>query len=378
MTPAQARKQFQQRLKALTAAASSGNIKTMQTLLDEDPTLLKQDVPLFEACLQGQVEAVTLLLDAGASPNALPSADGNMGRRPLTRVIRRTRAIPWTPQHRQVLLLLLDRGADTAAQPSWEGSSALGVAASANNQEAIDILLERGELIDIFHAAALADTARVAQFLKDEPDLATALSAGNSTALQFCAHSALGEDNPAVAQQLAEIADMLLVQGAPLDPADMGPNTTYSALQLASRVGNDSVIGVLLKHGADPDEVLHLALENQRMPILDLLSPLRDTLNLNYRADNKLQNPMLNELIRNGKLQSAHWLLDQGADPNQQDLNGFTALHYAARRGVNNDLLGALLEQDADISMPDNDGNTPLEIAKQRKKTKVIAFLERH
>lgn len=378
MATAEQRKAHQARSKRLTVAAGAGDLPTVMALLDQDPTLLDNDTSMLEACLHGQVEVVRLMLERGASPDPIPSKDGNLSRHPLTRVLRRTAAVPWTARHRDVLCLLLEHGATTAALPGWDGASALSVAASADNRDAIPILLKRIGTPDVFDAAALADAALVERHLAADRSLARAVSDGHATALQYCAHSALGNRDPEAEARLVAIAERLLGLGAPLEPVPAGAHTTSSAVQLAAKVGNQAVLIVLLEHGADRQATLETALLNQCMRVLDWFGPRCDGLDLDARIDTRLQNPLLGEMIRWGQLKSARWLLAHDADPNRADRDGMAALHYAARRGIADDLLAALLKRGAEINARDHAGRTPLALAREGRRTKTIAFLEAH
>ncbi|SEP23172.1 Ankyrin repeat-containing protein [Flavobacterium sp. CF108] len=56
------------------------------------------------------------------------------------------------------------------------------------------------------------------------------------------------------------------------------------------------------------------------------------------------------------------WLLEQGADINLQDKNGYTALHFSAQEG-NIDSTMLLLENKANPNIKDIHGNTPAWVA---------------
>lgn len=60
-----------------------------------------------------------------------------------------------------------------------------------------------------------------------------------------------------------------------------------------------------------------------------------------------------------GNLQMVEQLIEQGADINAKADNGWTALHYAAKRGYV-EVVKYLIEQGADINAKNNAGETPL------------------
>ena len=375
MATREERRAYQMRLKKFKEAAVRSDLETMRAILEEDSKVLEEDTPMLDACLYGQPKAVKFMLDHGAL--AEPAGE-YAPRRPLIRAIVRTKSVSWTHGHRQVVELLLNRDVHTGPEQSWNGQTALSAAASVGNREAIDMLLARNPTVDIFDAAALADSDRADQFLRGDPGLAKANSAGYATALHYCAYSALGADDPDAAKRLAKIAETLISLGSPIEPVKVEGNVTYSALTLACLVGNEAVAGVLLQNGADANEALEPALGRQHLNILDMMVKYAGELNLNRRTGNKLRNPLLNELIRWGSLKSAGWLLAQGVKPTETDTNGWTALHYASRRGVNTDLLQELLNHGTEINARTKEDKTSLGIARERKKQKIVAFLEEY
>lgn len=174
---------------------------------------------------------------------------------------------------------------------------------------------------------------------------------------------------------MATIAERVLAKGAALEPAAIAPMTPYSVVRLGCQVGNVAVLQVLLAHAADPQKVLYEAAIAQQIGILDLLAAYRQKIDINVRMQNKVENTLLNDLIRYNGLQTARWLLQQGANPNLSDSQGFTALHYAARRGVSEDFLALLLQKGARLDLKDQQNRTPLDLAMLAKKSKVVDFL---
>ena len=67
-------------------------------------------------------------------------------------------------------------------------------------------------------------------------------------------------------------------------------------------------------------------------------------------------------------------LLDDGADPNQADANGITALMWAAYAGYSQ-IVKALLDGDADPNQANADGDTALMVAAGRGRTQIVKAL---
>ncbi len=79
-----------------------------------------------------------------------------------------------------------------------------------------------------------------------------------------------------------------------------------------------------------------------------------------------------------GHFEETKWILEQGVSPNMQDVYGMTPLHSAARRASSPKTLELLIDGGGDISIKNNEGKTPLDLAREHKKKKSIAFLEKY
>ena len=117
-----------------------------------------------------------------------------------------------------------------------------------------------------------------------------------------------------------------------------------TALHFAAAEGQDAVVVLLLKHGADPN--------------------LRN---------NEEQTP-LHLAAANGQQSVLALLLAAGAQPNLQDKQGYTSLHYAATYGQQA-AVTALLAANADAELEDRNGETPLFCAQEKGHAEVVAQL---
>ncbi len=84
--------------------------------------------------------------------------------------------------------------------------------------------------------------------------------------------------------------------------------------------------------------------------------------------------PVLNQMVRWGRVAHALWLIEKGASPNLADDRGWTALHQAAARG-NESLVKALLQAGGDAARRSKDGKMPMDIAKETGKAAAVELL---
>jgi len=289
-------------------AAAAGDTLTLQRLMERDPSLSRAEhfyaPPIHFAVREGHAEAVRILLDAGAAEAewngcdldglieiardrsyeeiALLLDEVRRRRRPVApsedhlihaaaerddveqvrdllngdaTLLNRRDAGGRTPLHRavkgsarEVIALLLDRGADIDATDST-GSQALDLAvwsrrALAPASGAFDtarLLLSRGANCDLTIAAALGDLHRVTALLDQNPACLREVRQNGKRAL-----------SAAVKFGHREIARLLLERGAdPNWPESDAPRG--ASLHAAARAGDHELVELLLAHGADPN-----------------------------------------------------------------------------------------------------------------------------
>jgi Ankyrin repeats (many copies) len=78
-----------------------------------------------------------------------------------------------------------------------------------------------------------------------------------------------------------------------------------------------------------------------------------------------------------GVHQTVAWLLAHGAEVNARGPGGRTAAHFAAERNTGPTTLALLVENGADLAARDEDGNTPLDVAKLNEKIRLVDWLKR-
>lgn len=198
------------------------------------------------------------------------------------------------------LRTLLAQAPSLAAARDANGVSAIMHALYRRRKDALDLLLAARTSLNIFEAASIGCTERVAELLRQGPSLATAWSADGFTALHFAAFfgqeaiavqllehgadAAAQAKNPmkvmplhsaAAAHSLA-IVRALLEHGA---PPNARQERGWTAIHEAAQNGDKAMVELLLKHGADRllanddgTRPVDLAAKNGHIAIAELLS----------------------------------------------------------------------------------------------------------
>lgn len=351
-------------IKKAVACCVSGDGKSLRRLLAQDPELARQPALLNEAALFGQLDAVRILLEAGADPDAaVPSQEFY---RPLHRAIEH-RGRPRKPEHLAIIEALLDAGASLEARSTWMQLVPLAVAGLVGDEEMIALLVKRGASVNLFTAAVTANVGRVRAFLKRK-SAATGKDDNNMTPLHYAALSGLGDR---FAAQYREIANLLLDAGGDGDAREtIGPYPNTPVLHFAAWK-NFAVAETLLSRGCNPNLGFGNCLWREPGPMAELF--LSHGADVNGREPSG--QPLLHSRIHWNLPSVALWLLKNGADPNLTDKEGNTALHEAAWRGINPKVVQALLDAGGRKSAKNHAGLTPLDSAKQKKRLKLIPLL---
>lgn len=341
--------------KLLAIAAGQGEIGAMRELLAADPSLAKDWQPIMDACFNGQVEAVGLLLEAGADPNVVSKSASKY--RPLHRTIEPKITTPRNERHVAVVALLLEHGADPLLRGGYNSVSAAAMAAMAGERRFLDLLLPKTREIDLFLAAALGDEDRVRKGLSqvNERDV------NGMSPLDYATRSAM--DTRAVVRLLVE-------NGA--DPS--------SALDGVVFKNDTELTALFLKMGAtirDGDTLNHAACDGAH-EALELVAAAGVDLNNTTGTEHHGGYTPFGCTLTMRSLRGAQWFLDHGVDPNfVGGPAGESSLHVAVRSGGGAPLLKLLIEKGADVSARDAAGKTPLEAAQEKGNAKALEFLTR-
>lgn len=83
----------------------------------------------------------------------------------------------------------------------------------------------------------------------------------------------------------------------------------------------------------------------------------------------------LQAFANQGAHKTVSWLIAHGADVNAHGPGGRTAAHFAAERNTGPATLALLAESGADLAARDDDGHTPLDIAKLHGKRRLVDWM---
>lgn len=235
---------------------------------------------------------------------------------------------------------LVAHGADIH-QVNHGGSSLMEVAVYSGHPATIRWLGLCGFELGILELGAIGDVNGVLSVLESDPIALDQRDRRGLTALHHaarCGH--------------VELIERLIERGADLEAENRHGHVPLSVAVEESQV---EAVRCLLNKGADPNvrgghyrgTVLHRAVLHRSLPIVVAL-------------------------------------IDADADPNRRDANGKTPLHDAIGVG-NQELVGALLvSPQIDISQRSGKtkfsdvGETPMEYARNRKKTRIVEMLDAH
>jgi ankyrin repeat protein/catechol 2,3-dioxygenase-like lactoylglutathione lyase family enzyme len=249
-------------------ACASGDLAALRELLDADPGLARMANPagqyggwtgLHSAAQSGHLEAVCVLLQHGADPNAREAGDN-------------TYPLHWAAadRHLEVVRTLLDAGGDVHGFGDVHELDAVGWAtffhapgrAPGHDPEVVSLLLERGARHHIFSAMALGDLALIREVVERNPKaLARRMSRfeQGQTPLHF-----------ALTLKRNDILALLIELGADLEATDQ---TGQTALAVAMLRGDREVMRLLHAAGARQPESLGAA--DLRAGVANLASATR-------------------------------------------------------------------------------------------------------
>lgn len=328
----------------LMEAVRRGDMRAVLRLIRAGANLEATDrwghTPLFFVNGQTAAKLLPVLIDAGADPNQR-TLDGDTFRHRALRMgdERLWRALSAPDDEAEAIELkgrtgdtpliaaaeggnpnlvrrLLKLGANVSAINEF-GHSALLVALTQEDLPTAAALQSAGAPVDFLEAVALGDYERAAE-------LATPLRTDLSAPI-------CGQETPlmgAIARGRDDLARLLLARGARLDVATRSLGTV---LDVAVLTGQPALVRLLIERGADPGQVRKVHPREVRIALHDAESePLPP-------ADGSLaRRPTTTEIYTAATAptdEDLRWLRLLGANINERDEDGNTALMLAQRDG---------------------------------------------
>ncbi|WP_265027666.1 ankyrin repeat domain-containing protein [Wolbachia endosymbiont (group B) of Chorthippus parallelus] len=363
-------------------AASNGDLKVVEFLVEKgaDVNTITNDreKPIHVAAKHGHTEVVEFFIERKGL-----SVDEEGKNR-------------WTPLHYAVsggklelTEFLIKKGANINAE-SLDSSNKTPLQLAQNGSyEIIKRIVLGKELID---AVKRNDIEKVRDYITSGADLNYSYEDKKWTPLHYAAH--LGY------QSSAEV--LINNNSTVIDTKDSDNN---EPLHIATACGHENIVKLLLKNekgllsvnnkGKSDWRPLHYAAEGGHLPIVKFLIEKKADINAvnsdgktplelaREREHQEIVSLLLNEAlfeqvfgaVKKGNLDEVKGYLDAGANVNHSDLQGWTPLHHAANRTIDDDeFVRFLVEKGANIDAKTNDGNKPLHIASSHAHINIVRF----
>ena len=215
-----------------------------------------------------------------------------------------------------------------------KGRTVLARAERSGKKELVEFLLEKGATEDIFAAAIVGHTDKVAALLKQDPKLINARDSGGKTALHWAA--LYGQ---------TKVMELLLANKADVNSLD---EDGFTPLHWAATFNQSDAVKLLLANKA----------------------------NMNIKVAKYGWTPLRLAVIH-GHMATAEALLNGGADPNAKDDENIPLLHQAVIRGKK-EMVGLLLANKANVNTKDSEGETALDEAEEQGNKEIIEFLRQY
>jgi ankyrin repeat protein len=251
MSPSNPTERHEENVARFFEACAAGDVEALRDVLRHDPSLVRIGNPraphqgwtgLHSAARAGHVQAVRLLLEHGADPNARETGDN-------------TTALHWAAAHAQLdtVRALLDAGADVHGFGDVHELDVIGWAAFYHAPDAearvpdpvrlavVSLLLERGARHHIFSALSVGEVDLIRSVVQQDPaalDRRLSRFEKGLTALHF-----------AISRERHDHLDLLIELGANLEAEDMHRQT---AMAFAMLRGDRDAIRRLDAAGARP------------------------------------------------------------------------------------------------------------------------------
>ena len=358
---------YRRGITALGKACEAGREEIVEILLKSGARTSTRyndgSTALMVAAKQGRLSVAKKLIHHGADIGA----STYLG---MTALLYATRG-----GHQDLAQMLLDRGADVDVNDE-DGRTPLSWAAQHGLENIVKILLPRASLFDsrdddgltpLFYATD-SDHREVALILLNSGADVDATDKQGQTSLSH-----------AVNNGYPHMAQLLLKGGANSERRD---ERGLTALLHAAIHGRTKIIQYLLESGADANAIDEAG-QTPIMYALQCLFPSGRVGNVSILLTAGAETNTIDKQGRTALSYAAsdravvRLLLESGANPNIVDSRGRAPLHYAVLAGAD-DSSKYLISAGADVTLRDEEGTTPLELARRLRNEDILLFMEQN
>jgi len=347
----------------LTSIQSNKNNKMVQFILETFSQISSQalDNAISIVSNQGNVESIKLLINKGAN---LSSAFN---------VIYQD--IQYCPNKYSIIELLLSSGLDP--KKPFNGQLPISYATQRGDINLAKLLLKYGAelnpkfLQNPLQTVSVYQYPEMVQFLVDAGVPVNQAYDGGMTPILYA--SMLNNPNAAIA------IDILLKAGANINAAN---TQGWTPLHYACNMGHEQTVIKLLQKGANINATIPSGWQTPPKPFHFIQNATFETIKalILKGADLNESNgyrPIFHDLAsRTDAAEIFTFLANNKININAKDKAGQTIFHSAVERG-NINLIEVLFKIKADINIKDNQGKTPLAIAKLHRQ-ELVAWLMEH